>query len=234
MKALLCVQGINAKQGYLYDEIINPDGAGFFLTKTYDLIVDAKTDEIFNEAAAHEGLQKFKVSLVNFITIGNWSRFGDVWYYFKTKLAKERVSREVGSKIVELQKQGYEVSVIAHSLGNLITMSAFNVRKGYRERVRVDKFYSLANPIFIKSRSLRRGIPFVFEGVINYMCENICNFIAQKSLVLYSEHDVIASVFDTKAFSLVTRISKEPPFIDSTGTLHTVVDYLKFLRAIVD
>ncbi|MEB3150311.1 MAG: hypothetical protein VKL60_15025 [Sphaerospermopsis sp.] len=220
-RALLTVQGINNKQGYLYEEV----SKATWLTEQYEFITDAQTDKYFSD--------KMKTSIakgLNAITLNQWSRLGDVWYFFKNALAREQVAKAVGRRITILQDQGYEVDVIAHSLGNLITICSSDAERD----LKVNNFYSLANPLFIKIRALRKGW-FGLPGVLPYVAVNRNKFSAKKITALWSNSDLVAGKYDSASHNLLRNISDEEPELrEISGTGHSTAKYLDYLETLMD
>ncbi len=205
-KALVIVQGINNKQGYLRETI-----AQFPQFKEYyQRIIDIETDKYFDKHMSF----LFKP----FRSIGR--TLADVWEFYKNNAARMEVCRETRSQIQNLQALGYEVDIIAHSLGTVIALCC-----GPNSPV---------NPIKV-NRTILMQSPLGIANLIARMKTNSHteryskNFTTKELYYTWSEEDYVSKKFTARVLDILISKAEASPVILATGYGHSAYDNSEFL-----
>lgn len=205
-KALLVIQGIANAQGYLYKDI----SCDVFFTSKYDQIVDIPTDTIF--------AKKTPWYLKPLGKIG--SSLDDVFDYLARTEERIETCRLVRESIRKVQGQGYEVDIICHSLGTLLTLTC-----GPNNPINpivVNNVYMMGSPLGFKFLLMRRKVEAHCERYSS-------NFFAKKIFYLYSERDPVSCAITGRNMEIISNRSVDS-HIYHTSTTHSAQEYLGFLK----
>lgn len=205
--ALLTIQGVSNKQGYLYSHIASDP----FFVKRYDKIIDVGTDEIF----------AFKKPwyLKPLGKLG--SSIDDVFDYLLRTDERIQTCRLVREAIRSAQYDGYSTDIIAHSLGTALTLTCGP--NGAKEPVMVNNVYMLGSPIGFKYLMMRRKVESHCERYGH-------NFIAKKINYSYSENDPVSCRLTGRGMAIVEARSMETPSVYHTNTSHSAREYIDHLK----
>lgn len=186
-KALLIVDGIRSKPGIRQD-IKNSK----FPTKGYDKIIRAKTEEIFDTTVP------WYIRWIPFVN--NWydQFISDIWALFRNKTARMAVCREVRSQIRILQAEGYEVDVLAYSLGTLIALTCASQANSEKTQV---------NHLSLYNSPLGFAVPFLGGKCRKFVRKYGKNFLANKIECVYGEKDLVSKNCKKKASGLLAHFS---------------------------
>lgn len=166
-KALVLVQGIS-RSSYIKKDIekFKSEFSG------YDLIKVAPTESIFDK------------SIISKIS----DRFGDVVQYFKSHNQRKLACTVVRNQIRTLQNDGYEVDVLAHSLGTLMTLTCGGLDGSKNPLVEVNKVMLFACPLGMKVPGMPIGL-----YVRNHTRKYIQNFKAKEIQYTWSKRDFVSA-----------------------------------------
>lgn len=138
MKALVIIQGINDKPKYMLEDLSS------ILVK-YDYVYYAQTEKYFE--VVKDNLPVY----LKWLPLHIKDYAADIWGYLNNRYVAGMINAEITNEILNLVTQGYEVDVIGHSLGTLITLCL-----GTADRcVKLNTFYCLNSPIGIGAKTLR-------------------------------------------------------------------------------
>ncbi|MCH2079643.1 hypothetical protein [Prochlorococcus sp. ALOHA_ZT_50] len=208
-KALVLVQGISNKNNYIEDSLLESD----FLLDDYDKWVTAKTEK------ALDGLfEKFTFGVTSFIGIVD--TFGDPFRYLFSKKHRKAACRAVNSEVKKLTAQGYEVDILAHSLGTIIALTSGTAKSA----INVNTFYSFGSPLgsTIFPWLFRRHVQKYIYGInikTLYYCWNSKDFVSKKPL----NQRFVNSLF--------LHVGKFLDFHISSG--HSLLSYLNSFTGII-
>jgi hypothetical protein len=203
MKALIVVQGVNHIQGYLYEDAQR-------LSSYYDKIVDVDIGQHFK----HKKGFVFKV-------LGKFGdKLNDVWDFYISTEERKAVCREVRKTIRDLQAQNYDVSVLAHSLGTVITLCSGP--NSAANPVHIDKLIMMQSPLGIASLVARMYTNQHTEKYSN-------NFTVNELHYTWSKWDFISSVFTNRINSIIMSKSKTYPKIYHTHLGHSSKDAINYI-----
>ncbi len=198
-KALVCVQGINSKD-YILAEITGSK----FPIDDYHRVVTIGTEDIFDKTIP--GIIKILPFIGDFYD----QYIADIRAFFKNKEARQTACRMVRKQIKALQKEGYEVHVIAHSLGTIITMCC-GPQKG--RLVEVHAFFCYNSPL---------GFGIFPGGIItrNFVRTFMRNFKAKRLEFIYSAKDTVSRDYKAPVSDILNEIAIEPKFMLNTWQDH--------------
>lgn len=203
MKALLTIQGINSSQGYLFEN-------AKVLNQFYDRIDQAGVDNYFNK---NEG--------VIFKLLGKFgAKLDDVWDFYISNEERKNVCRATRDKILKLQQEGYEVDILAHSLGTVIAICC-----GPNEAtnpIQVNKVILMQSPLGIANLLARMKTNSHAERYSK-------NFICNELIYTWSSNDYISQVITSRIIDILSRICKSTPKIYHSDLPHSSEDNLKRL-----
>ena len=113
-KAIVLVQGISSREDYISKSIKDSN----FDLSIYDKIVVVRTEEFFEKNTPWY-MKPFKI-----IPVANsWAdKLGDVLIFMTQKKGRVGACRKVRMAIQKLQKNDFEVELLTHSLGTIITL----------------------------------------------------------------------------------------------------------------
>lgn len=181
-------------------------------TEGYDIVEYAETEEVFD--VVKDNLPFYFKWLP--ATLKDY--FADLWGYFTNRYIKSLIDTRITNTVLRLQMAGYEVDILAHSLGTVIAMCL-----GTKDRpLKVENFYSLNSPIGISLRTARLWVKaklFIKARHIKF----------KKSYNVYGEDDFISKEMDKNGQNIFARMS------DAVITLPHKYDHdykksLKFLQ----
>lgn len=205
MRALVVVQGISKKHGYLAKELYE-EAAGT-IVKAYDVIAPVNTDQFFA-----------KISNIPSKILG--PVLSDVWNYYTNGKARREACREVRKTITELQSKGFEVDILAHSLGTVITLCSGG--NSPARAVSVVNVYLLACPLGIGNLFARMKTNGHTERYSN-------NFVCKNLFYFWSEKDYVSKILKGRTLDILKARSVNPPITHHTGTDHASSEYLECL-----
>lgn len=205
MRALVVVQGISKKHGYLAKELY--EGLDSKIIKSYDVIAPVNTDQFFA-----------KISNIPSKILG--SVLSDVWNYYTNGKARREACREVRKTITELQSKGFEVDILAHSLGTVITLCSGG--NSPARAISVNNVYLLGSPLGIGNLFARMKTNGHTERYSN-------NFDAKKIFYLWSEKDYVSKILKGRTLDILKARSVESPVTYHTDTNHASSEYLDSL-----
>jgi hypothetical protein len=138
VKALVIIQGINDKPKYMLEDLSG------ILVK-YDYVYYAQTERYFE--VVKDNLPVY----LRWLPLHIKDYAADIWGYLNNRYVAGMINAEITNEILSLITQGYEVDVIGHSLGTLITLCL-----GSNDRsIELNTFYCLNSPIGIGAKTLR-------------------------------------------------------------------------------
>lgn len=194
-KALVLVQGISNKV-YIQQDVESVKSA----FKNYDKIKVAPTEGIFDK------------SIVSKLS----DRFGDVVQYFKSHKQRKDACAKVRRTIESLQEEGYEVDVLAHSLGTLMTLTS-------GRSVELDKSTSV-NKVFLFACPLGMVWPMGFYAR-NHTRKFIQNFKAKEIVYCYSPRDFVSKKWGKSIKDILLLASNNIKSIELDCS-HSLKEYL--------
>ena len=205
--ALVVCQGVASSDGYLYD-LVKDDS---YFTNKFAKIVNVPTDEIFS--------LKQPWYLKPLRKLGN--KIDDVFDFLLRRKERIEACRMTRNAIRGLEMDGYSVSVLAHSLGNIITLTSGP--NSAATPIIIDTFYMLGCPLGFKYLLMRMKVNSFVERFSN-------NFTARKIHYLYSEGDSISCKLNARVVDILESKSMETPSIYHTNTSHDAKEYLDYLK----
>lgn len=205
VRALVVIQGINSKQGYLYNDVLTDTR----LTKYYDKIIDIPTEKYFD-------LHKpWPLRL-----IGKWGdSLSDIWEFYTRNDSRIGVCRESREQIQKLQGLGYEVDILAHSLGTVIALCCGPNSPG--NPVLVNRVVLLESPLGIGNLIARMKTCSHTERYSK-------NFTAKELYYTWSEEDFVSQKFTGRINDILIYKSIGRPAIFHTGLGHSSSDNLDY------
>ena len=173
-RALVLVEGITDKPGYIEDIVkASP------IASNYDEIKRAKTEEFFDK--------KTPWYLKPFSKIDAVDKFADMKVFLKSHQGRVGACRTVRFLIQRLQRDGYEVDVLSHSLGTIITLVCGpNLRN---EAVVVKRLMLYASPLGL-------AIPPLRAEIENFTRRYLRNFYTEEEQkYVYGTEDLVSKVY---------------------------------------
>lgn len=206
-KALVLVQGISSKNGYLYNTVNKyPD-----LVTSFDLIQEVNTERFFDEK------KSWWMKLLG--KLGD--QLGDIWTYYTKNDARKDVCRAVRETIQDLQAKGFEVTVLAHSLGTLITLCCGPQNPG--GRITVSHTVLMNSPLGINNLLARMKTNGHTERYSVNFETNMLEYV-------YSEEDFVSAILRARTMNLVQSKAFNPVSFINTGLGHSSRKSLNYIR----
>ena len=208
-KALVLVQGISNKDNYIKDALLTSD----FNLDSYDEWVTAKTEK------ALDGLfEKVTFGLTSFIGIVD--RFGDPIRYLFSEKHRKAACRAVNKEVKKLIDSGYEVDILAHSLGTIIALTSGTTKN----MIQINNFYSFGSPLgsaFFSGLFRRHVQKYIYGINIKNMhyCWNRKDIISKKPLKQRFVNSLFLYVANFKNYKI--------------GDGHSLSNYLNAFAAVV-
>jgi hypothetical protein len=167
-KAALIIHGISEKV-YMQDVKIYLEDSG------YDEVVIMELDKIFDK------------SIFRFVPF--YDKYGDITQFFFNKRNRRKLRKYLNKILINLEKQGYEVDIYAHSLGTLVALLSnrtidnlymlssplsmaavgWKVRKEMRKRVRLtinkEVYYIYGKKDLISNKKVKTAIKFLHKNL---------------------------------------------------------------------
>jgi len=198
-KALLLVQGINEGK-YIKDEVLQSN----FDTSSFDKIKVIDTEGIYDRSKKNPLLfwRRNKI----------WDKYGDVIQFYVTPFSNKRkaICRRIRDRVKALQGEGYEVSVLAHSLGTTMVMSS---------KVRIHDFYCFGSPVGF-------FIGFLRGFILNHLKRFIKHFSVVNFMFCSSPNDKVCSKLTKGFFKLVNKANVGIFSNYNLQSNHDLTDYL--------
>ena len=202
-RALVIVDGIRTNPGIRQD-IKNSK----FPTLRYEKIIRAKTEEVFDTTIP------WYIRWVPFVN--NWydQYLSDVLALFKNKTARMAACREVRSTIKILQAEGYEVDVLAYSLGTLIALTCAS--QSDDEKTRIGTLSLFNSPLGF-------AVPYLGFRCRSFVRKYGKNLSAENLKCVYGAKDIVSKNCLKKAKDIIDGFSIEPPIYRQTQEKHDLV-----------
>lgn len=195
-KALVLVGGI-CKKPYIEADVKGSD----FNTSEYTLFL-SPTEDIFDKSL---------ISKMN-------DRFGDVIQYFKSHDQRKEACRVTRNLIRKLQADGYEVSVLAHSLGTIITLTCGSLND--ENPVKVDQCWLFGSPL-----GFSKWVPGLGLYVRNHTRKYIQNFYANKINYIHSTRDFVSGSW-RKPIKDILLLASRDVVVHAYDSSHDLIQYL--------
>ena len=159
-------------------------------TEDYDLVEYAETEEVFD--VVKDNLPFYFKWLPSNIK----DYFADLWGYFTNRYVANIINTRIENTILRLQAAGYQVDILAHSLGTVISMCL-----GSKDRpLKVNNFYSLNSPIGISLRTARLWVK-------TKLFINARHIRFKKAYNVYGEDDFVSKDMDKNGQNIFARLS---------------------------
>lgn len=208
-KALIVVQGINAKDDYLSKNISE---SPLFKSK-YDEIISIPVEEIWDQSL----ISKFPFLGQN---------IGDIVQFFKHSKQRKKACKLVRKQIRKMQNESYVVDLLGHSLGCQIILSC-GPNKNSANAIEVRNCFLLGSPLGFALNIFK---PFDFRNQVEKYARKFFSFFsAEKIHYFYSNKDFVSKVFVETTFDIIESKGKQAPRVTHTGTKHKSEEYIDFL-----
>ncbi|MDD9897848.1 MAG: hypothetical protein OXU45_02495 [Candidatus Melainabacteria bacterium] len=195
-RAAVLVQGVNSKP-YIKEALIE----GGLDLSIYEQIREPDTEAIFDQHS--------------FASLGFWDWCGDVFQFYNNIKRRKAACRLVRKAVQELQGQGYEVDIIAHSLGCQIALTCAPQKEG--RELKVKKTIFMGSPMGIIF------IPMAWR-VRSHAKKYSRNFVTEELEYLWSKNDLMCRSFGSKIIKVLDLVTKSPDDIKSESD-HSVQKY---------
>lgn len=215
-KALIIVQGINHRQGYLYDDVIK---IGFDTRQKYDRIIDFPVNQFFDKKK-------------------NWilgDTLGDIWTFYKDPYARMLVCNRLREQIQVLQESKYEVDILAHSLGTIITLCCGPHKEDLEiklEPVYINKMYLMGSPLGIGIRAWRYGW-LKMIGTIPHIERYGDNISVPEMIYMWSKKDLVSKTLDKRPKTVLEKIALKKKFVlcdNNHDSMEYLIELIKTLK----
>lgn len=215
-KALLVVQGINKDPDYFYENVVQVPN----IKTQYDEVFNVPIETIWDKAWFNR---------IPFLG-NNWVSqvAGDVWQFYKQDKKRKAACRLVRKTILDLQKKGYVVDLMGHSLGCQLILCA-GPQKSRAKILKVRNIFLLASPLGFFLNLFR---PFNLRTKVKEHTDKFnSNLIAKKIVALFSTRDKVSQKFlkDKEVKRIVQQNSINKVDVYKTSTSHNDREYLDFL-----
>lgn len=218
-KAIVLIQGINKDAGYLETELDNYPS----LLKNYKLKKQIQTEKEFDKHLA------FRIPFLGKILKKSFTfgALGDFWQFLRGRDTRKRICKRIRSDIKNLQRQGYNVDILAHSLGTIMTLVAGphdkdDNRSTNNSPLNVNSCYFFGSPLGFK-------LPYVEWRTERFVKKYSDNFRGKKLYYFYSSKDPVCSSVDKTDKKILESLFDEVIYIKTKAT-HKTKDYLSELK----
>jgi pimeloyl-ACP methyl ester carboxylesterase len=144
----------------------------------------------------------------------------DVWEFYTRNSSRIELCREIRQQIKDLQATGYEVDIIAHSLGTMAALcSGPNTPANL---VSVNRTILLSSPLGIGNLIARLKTNGHAERFSK-------NFITKELYYTWSEKDFVSERFTGRINDILASKSHTQPVIIHTGLSHSSEENLTYL-----
>lgn len=145
-----------------------------------------------------------------------WDKFGDVVKFYLNVNRRKAVCRKVTKTVGQLQKVNYEVDILAHSLGTVITLcsKARNVRR----------LYLLGSPLSF-------GIPFAASYIRQHTRKYMKNFSCEEIFYIWSPKDFVCKHYKNVVAKLLAKTNPKTIVNIKSDSKHNLTDYIDDLVA---
>lgn len=200
---MLLVDGIRQNPKILEDV-----KASNFPASEYEKILRAKTEEVFDTTVP------WWIRIFPWLSKKYDNYFADIWALFRNKTARMAVCREVRSQIRILQAEGYEVDVLAYSLGTLIALTCASQANSEKTQV---------NHLSLYNSPLGFAVPFLGGKCRKFVRKYGKNFLANKIECIYGEKDLVSKNCKKKASGLLAHFSLDKIKFFATKEKHDLI-----------
>ncbi|MBT6843190.1 MAG: hypothetical protein HOA17_05265 [Candidatus Melainabacteria bacterium] len=197
-RAAVLVQGVNSAN-YIKEALLE----GGLDLHDYDKILEPDTEEIFDRHI--------------FSKLGFWDWAGDVIQFYNNLSRRQAACRLVRESILELQAQGYDVDIIAHSLGCQIALCCAPQNK--ESMLIVNKVVFMGSPMGIIF------IPMAWR-ILSHAKRYSKNFKTRSLDYLWSKNDWMCRSFNRRIQKVIDQVTSIPEPIESTSK-HEVQEYTR-------